>query len=337
MSKTLLDLSAITFKCDYLISCDYPYYEDLREAMKLLYLTGARIEEIFDITRWHHVGGYEVTFQPQKGNNVRNVILNSDFDSFIGHIVARTTPFVGITISQFRNLFDKIKLWNRFSVGGSKATFYIFRYRYIKQMFADGMTVSQIAADMGYTSTSTPQAYLDAEVYEELAEPPPGFIDIGGIWIQKKPCVYDDGGVGIYKDGVFLNSDVGLYYTQDAVARILPNLAPLTLPSLADIFQIKAYLQDNNNCLGNLKVTGLDYWRSPNSYANCLYSLNCKGSGYYRKGSFPMIRRFGFWWLSDFSGSYRGYWSLKYDSNNGDYSFPSDFLSAFPFYLILPH
>ena len=173
MAAILLDLSQITDRSTFLTTTPYPYYEQLREAFELLYLTGARVQEVLEIDRWELNTGTTYYLYPQKGNNVRVVDLGSGFTAFKAAIAAQTAPFLGLTLSQLTGIFNKIRTWERFTSSGHKVCFYIFRYRYVKQLAADGLTPTQIASTMGYTSTSTINSYLSAEIYQHDYEPPP--------------------------------------------------------------------------------------------------------------------------------------------------------------------
>jgi len=223
MSSELLDLEDINNYCDEILNFNFPYATQLVEAVKLISLTGCRISEAFDVSRWTLISGNDYSLQPQKGNNLRYITLGNDFTDFKAAIAGDYKPFLGQSIFQLSHIYDKCRTWLNFSVSGSKVTFYIFRYRYIKQLYNSGQTVSQIAAEMGYTSTSTPQAYLDAEVYVEFYEPPPETY---------------------YQQVIFINSLPGISFSQYSSTDIINLFSSAAQGAAASSVNFNAYINN---------------------------------------------------------------------------------------------
>jgi hypothetical protein len=151
----------------------------------LLRLTGCRIQEIFDIERWSVVSGYYLVFTPQKGNNARYVTLDSSVQNFINAVTGQYKPFLGRTYSQLQNLFQRINPYGKLYSGTKEITNYFFRYLYVRELFEDGLTVTQIANMMGYTSDQAVSNYLNADLTSTIEVPvepsdpvPVGHIDI---------------------------------------------------------------------------------------------------------------------------------------------------------------
>lgn len=274
MSSQNLDLSGINDKCYYLCNCNYPYYEELREAFSLLWLTGCRVQELFEISRWSYISGYTLRFQPQKGNNEREVVLDASCANFIAAVINQYTPFSGRTYSQLDNLFNKIKSWNFFQTGSKKFSLYIFRYRYVKQLAADGFSISEISSIMGYTNTSTPQAYLDANIIMDFDLPPIPFIDVGGFLVSAANLAVDDGGDGIYDSRSIYGDWVGLRYTKAAAQRVLATMGGYRLITYSEWNYYISHDKGGASILGKIKEIGTAHWLSPNSGASNYFGFN---------------------------------------------------------------
>jgi hypothetical protein len=149
----------------------YPYYEELREMYKLFYFFGIRTNESFQINRWSYISGNSYSLQPQKGNNLRIVTLDDNFTNFKLAIQGQYKPFKGRTVSQALNLFDRIRTFLRIYSNEKEITLYLFRYRFVRRMYQEGYSISQIASSMGYVSTANIAIYLNAELWEECYEP----------------------------------------------------------------------------------------------------------------------------------------------------------------------
>ncbi len=93
MADNPVQIEQLRVMADYFVSAELPYFSELNEAFRLLRLTGCRIQEIFDISRWEIISGFNVTLQPQKGNNLRSIILDASFSDFISAIQNQYNPF----------------------------------------------------------------------------------------------------------------------------------------------------------------------------------------------------------------------------------------------------
>ena len=186
MANKVLDLEAINIRANYIRDTAPPYYPELQEAMRVISLTGCRIDEAFDISRWEHVADYDFNLQPQKGNNLRAVTLDNTCNNFRTCVINQTNPFLNRTPRMLYNVYNKIRTWGAFKTKGSYVTFYIFRYRFIKQLHEDGLNVAQLSDMLGYTNYSTVQSYLDAEIEEVKKKVVIGEVKIGNqIWADK--------------------------------------------------------------------------------------------------------------------------------------------------------
>lgn len=171
MSNYNIELPELQIMADHFLEIDYPYFEELREAFILLRCTGCRIQEIFDINRWSVISGYETQLQPQKGNNPRIIFLNNNLNNFLAAITGQYKPFLGRTYSQLQNLFRRINKYGKIYSGTKEITNYFFRYLYVRELHENGLTVTQIAFIMGYTSDQAVNNYLNADLTSTIEIP----------------------------------------------------------------------------------------------------------------------------------------------------------------------
>ena len=331
MADNPVALDELNVMADYFCDADYPYFEELREAMKLLRHTGCRIQEIFNINRWWVVSGYQVQMQPQKGNNPRTIILNSDFDNFLAAINGQYSPFLGRTYSQLQYLFSKINPYGKIYSGTKEITMYFFRYLYLRTLQADGLTVSQIASEMGYTSTTAVSNYLEAELTSTIEVPvessfvfdgisyPTVEID-GKLWTTEN-LRFNDSGSGVLVPG---NSPpdiplLGYNYSRDALLRIISNIPDgWRIPVYADISSFKNFLLNNAYTGFNVLSTNPNAFRAING--NDSLGLSLVGNGY-DSTYFKMMATF---WVDSFWSSTKNYYvNVHYTLGNFYFSYKS--------------
>ena len=324
MSTTTLDLTSITAKCEILNNSDYPYYEELREAFYLLFITGCRVQEIFEIERWSIVSGYDVSLLPQKGNNTRYITLDEFCDNFVAAITGQYAPFTGRTYSQLNNLYQRIKQWNYFQTGDKIISLYIYRYRFVKQLQADGHTTAEIATLMGYTSTSTPTAYLEAVLDMDFEPSPIPTVVIGDqTWMLYNLSIDDGlGGIYSYNNDPFNAEEYGYLYDYDAAVRVASSVEGFRFPSTGDFETLFTYLGGNSVAGGKLKETGFDHWNSPNTDATNESNFTLLGGGVYQSGTFVYLKVYAVLWcyLTDHISQQETY---TFSKSNGSVSGPT--------------
>lgn len=291
--KNTLDLAGITTKCDYLINAELPYYQQFNEAFVVLKLTGCRVSELFEIERWSWLGDDVYSLQPQKGNTLRVVQLNTDCSDFQYAVQNQVKPFGGLTKYQLYNIYDSIKGWDKLLSGDKDISLYVFRYRYTKQLYADGYDVQTIAAMMGYTNVATVQSYLVARVSEVFSKPPIGFVDIGGVWISQDNFAITDDGPGIYDFRGTQNLWMGRHYTVDAIQRVLSNLGVYRLPSEDEWFVIRDYCYNLYGYQSACTAPDLSKWNYIYPHQLNAFGLQIGGAGYVSQGSLISFKNSG--------------------------------------------
>ena len=283
-------ISQLQAMADYFTTAYYPYFEELREAFKLLRLTGCRIQEIFQIERWSVIDGYNVQLQPQKFNNPRQITLNSDFDNFLAAIQNQYKPFLGRTYSQLENLFHKINPYGPIYSGSKYISNYFFRYLFVRELDADGKTPEQIAVIMGYTSPQAVNNYLSAPLSSTLEVPPANSVKFGdkfydiikidNIDFINENIQFNDGLDGVYYNPINPNfvDDFGYLYSPEAITRIRSHIpAGWRIPTISDMSSIVNYLQTFSIAERDLKASSSEFWENAQSID--YFNFAAKGAG----------------------------------------------------------
>lgn len=291
MANNTVQLAQLRVMAEYFTTTDYPYFEELREAFQLLKLTGCRIQEIFDITRWTQITGYQVQLQPQKFNNPRIIILNSSFDNFLAAIVGQYKPFIGRTYSQLQYLFSKINIYGKIYSGNKEITNYFFRYLYVREMQDIGFTDLEIATEMGYTTAQAVSNYLNAVLESTIEVPVSSAPIVDGVEYETietpnllwtlKPFYTSFGGIpSLFPENDSDNVPLfGLLYRADAYLTI-KNYLPdgWRLPTIADFQDLIDYSDTFGNSGTCMKSSGLDFWDKVSGTDN--FGYQARGCGW---------------------------------------------------------
>lgn len=328
--RNTLDLTGITAKCDYLVNANLPYYQQLGEAFVVLRLTGCRVSELFDISRWSHLGDDIYSLQPQKGNTMRVVQLNTDCSDFQTAIQNQTKPFGGLTKYQLYNVYDKVKGWDQLLSGVKDISLYVFRYRYTKQLYADGYDVPTIAAMLGYTNTLTVQSYLIATVSEVFSKPPVGFVDIGGVWWSQDNFAISDGGSGIVDGRGSTRLWLGLHYTYDAIQRVLSNLGVYRLPTIDEYNVLRDYCINQYGYGAACMARDTSKWLVLRNWMLNAYDMQIGGAGYSSGSNVRYVKEQGYYHCArdQARGDMCAYFyfsqsSITFTSRNASYLYPA--------------
>lgn len=268
--------------CVSLVNQDLPYFSAFHEAFVLLYLTGCRVNEIFDISRWERVSGYEMRFLPQKDNYHRTVILDYRCDNFISAVLSQSRPFGGLSSGQLNSLFYSFSEYSSFVVGDKSVSLYLFRYNFIRRLHADGLNINQIADKMGYTSTAVVGGYLTAEIAKGFFLDTDGFVNINGTWWSNRDISINIGSGKCFVLNPFsIDYPVGYYSTTLAnVDLILSNFPSCRFPNRDDVESLFTYILNATGRVSSAVLPDLTFWRSLNVYNVNSYGLNFVGNGY---------------------------------------------------------
>lgn len=276
--------------CLSLVSQNLPYFSAFHEAFVLLYLTGCRVEEIFDIHRWERLQGYEMMFLPQKDNYWRYVTLDSRCDNFIDAVVGKYKPFGGLSSGQLNSLFYNFSEYSNYKVGSKAVSLYLFRYNFIRKLHNSGLNINQIADRMGYTSTTVVGGYLTAQIEKGFFLDTDGFVNINGTWWSDRDISVDIGSGKCFVFNPFsVVFPIGYYNINLAnVDLILSQFPDCRFPTHEDVEYLFSYIHSLTGFVSSSILPDLTFWNQINSNNINSVGLNFVGTGY--SGSTGQLR-----------------------------------------------
>ncbi len=144
------------------ISKEYPYYE---QHIKLMYLYGCRIGEVFDYRILFDAESGKVNIDAQKNNNMRILpMVNKDVPKLI-EILNLTQDNDYLNKRNLQRIIDKANPYRALYCGNKRIGAHLFRHNWIKQQFADGKQIATIDKLLGYTKQTVQDTYLISEIY----------------------------------------------------------------------------------------------------------------------------------------------------------------------------
>jgi len=164
----LLTLSDLN---NYLTEIQTPisgYDSRLFDYLSDLYVTGCRPQELLRRDLWTDYDATYMQLQPVKGNNPRLIPKSVLSASFFLYFESADQLYQPFTSRKLRYFFRQYWLLGLTTVGQKAVELYLFRHRYIKQLYENGLTVAQIMDVMGVTTESIIQGYIDSEIYSEF-------------------------------------------------------------------------------------------------------------------------------------------------------------------------
>lgn len=328
-----LSLSDLTTRCASFQLGYYRYYPELREYFKLLELSGCRTTEPLDVSRWTFVDSATLLLQPLKGNNQRVISVGSSCPNFVEDVRLRRKPFKGRTLANVYSAFDDIRNFRNLKSQDKPISVYIFRYRFIKSLYASGMNIQQVANTMGYTSTDTPQYYLQAELVEDNDDLPPYTCKIGNqIWSTRNSCI-SDGGTGILSRGPAFDRVFGFYYNNAAVYRLSSKLNGSRIPTVSDFQEFRTYFYSRSIPMWKLCNPSPLRFNQTLDHASNFNGFNACGSGYFIDSNLVSFLTFGCFSL--FNGSNLNARIFQGSSSEHLWSYYTRGLNLHPIRLIL--
>lgn len=137
---------------------NYPVY--YRSPLQVMYDTGCRPMEVFTPSLWsgNDLDGYEL--QPLKGNDTRyftGAFTSLDFRRWIQGLSSNFTKLTyGKSLGIFRQFAYPYPIFAR----TKQMDLYCFRYRYVRKLELDGLTLTQITDHMGWHDEAIAERYL---------------------------------------------------------------------------------------------------------------------------------------------------------------------------------
>lgn len=198
------------------LSRTYSFFPFFKEAFILLYHTGCRVSELFEINRWRRINDITLAFTPQKFNSERIVPIPSGVSLFPQWVDFQTVPWFGHSIKQLNSMFMSFSPFVSYLADTKSISLYLFRYRYIRFLFSNGWSLSDIQTIMGYSSTTVIYNYLNSSLFY-YDQDETDYIKYRGLYFVRNRLTFNDGHSGIITSGVFNPNLTGYYYNIEAV------------------------------------------------------------------------------------------------------------------------
>jgi len=143
-----------------------PFYSQfLTDAFFVMYYSGCRPIELLDRSRWRFDANNVLFLQPAKGNSERIIPGQLWPTSFDGWVRGEDSSFRLVTYYSCRNLFNHLFPIKQTFIGNKAADQYLFRHRFVKDLKIQGRTDQQIMTDMGWSSPSLVNRYVNSVIY----------------------------------------------------------------------------------------------------------------------------------------------------------------------------
>ena len=133
-----------------------------------LYATGCRPQELVQRNLWTVFDASYMALQPVKGNDVRYILKSVLSDSFWFYWNLPDQLYSPFTLRKFRYQFRQYWELGITTAGNKYIELYLFRHRYIKYLDSIGYSTAQIMTEMGITTASIVEDYVNSLIYSEF-------------------------------------------------------------------------------------------------------------------------------------------------------------------------
>jgi hypothetical protein len=161
----VLTLSQIDDLCQELLVPQPNYNSQIIDYFRNMYATGCRPAELFDVSKWSYDGVSVFELQPLKGNLPRYFNASVLTSYFKDTIINNGTLYPFTTLRKQRYYNQKFRSVPQVFNLGKEVENYLFRYRYVKQLAADGEDNLTITAIMGWNDSTIVNLYKFANLY----------------------------------------------------------------------------------------------------------------------------------------------------------------------------
>lgn len=142
----------------------YSVPSEFTDAMKVYYLTGIRSSELLERGLWEDLDENRLLLHPLKSNNTREIskiLLPSGFIEYVLNGTGNLRYITERKLSYFMKVYYE---YPRAAKGMKGSAMYLFRYRYVKALFRDGLSEEQVQSHMGWKNASLPMRYNNANI-----------------------------------------------------------------------------------------------------------------------------------------------------------------------------
>lgn len=160
----VLTFTELDNSCQNAIANMPAYYGQCVDGLILLYQTGCRPNEIFEVSMWSDYSPTQLSLQPLKANSTRyfnKSDLNSDF---VNAVILGAKWLNAITPRQLEYSLKAVYEYSNPRKGNKDTALYLYRYRYMKFLSEIGESDADIQTAMGIGSLAVAQDYINASI-----------------------------------------------------------------------------------------------------------------------------------------------------------------------------
>lgn len=132
---------------------------------ELQYLTGCRVNEGLEFSRWQVLGNGNIQLQPQKGNNLRVFDPSIKTCRYFQDLIKNEYSCTGIFYRKYCYYLDKILYSHMFSIGGKGVNSHLFRHNYARVNKLLGHTDNEIRIMLGEVTQQSADHYIYSEIH----------------------------------------------------------------------------------------------------------------------------------------------------------------------------
>lgn len=156
------ELKAICLKSLDYARTNEPFYYP---ALFLLYQTGIRLNELFDIQTQIVLSSNKITFKPSKKNNERTILIENEymqeriFKCILNH------EFLPSQMNSIQRVFSRSICNIKYYHENKLLNTYLYRHNYIKQLYLQHQNVLTVKDLMGHKNIEHTLNYINSEIY----------------------------------------------------------------------------------------------------------------------------------------------------------------------------
>lgn len=162
---TEIDLEALNDICVNVVLSYADSQPLLYNLLGVLYSTGLRANEVLETDRWSSYDNDYYIVQLEKGQQTRLIDKNL-FNDQIAPYYNNQSSLGVYTYSSVRYSAAQASPIIKFGNNTNRTVLHMFRYRFIKDLWDSGLTISQIKDVTKQTSTATVEIYTSDKIYQ---------------------------------------------------------------------------------------------------------------------------------------------------------------------------
>lgn len=130
-----------------------------------LYNTGLRINELIEYSRLNRIDSNTILVTTEKFSNPRPINDNLLNPIYLNAFNTNTLNKFIRSYSFYNSAFtNRLLYYKNIKIGGKQATTHLFRHNFIKKMYLNGFSCTQISAIIGERVEKNTQGYIDSVI-----------------------------------------------------------------------------------------------------------------------------------------------------------------------------